>query len=551
MSSLHGLEDSLRNSFAVLDLVRDVSSKVTHFVRGFCERLGLDRGVEVLISLRRFDEIEKEGIIGVEERGRLIKEVVCGYYDPRRRLIVLSLPCVVAKRSLDKTIAHELIHHCQYTRGSSTSKSVCRVSLSVEQGEEVEMVLPYFARPHEIEAYDKQEELAKRLREIEEYKEVESLVERLYCTLNFNQNVKIHSSRLMTRKAKAVVMLLGTTNVITYCCLHYMTEVVPALLDIYMGAFGRDHLISIIEQATKIYYEELLRNAERDVRERFERKVQETLRSRELTSIAREEQFRRQVEEIPKAFFQTTNVKSMILSPRGDDMLELHVVTDRGYALCIVNKLAPLPLVPLLLMPKKDVNVEDVFSGDIGLKLTYDQVIQGTAQVNLPSNKLTELKVLLGKGINVIEELKGLCKEFRSSSTLRSLELIALISLLGWTPHKHLLLLEELNGMIKVWCRSREEAEETEGVLICGDLKISGGVLGMSCEIGIKEALEKLNDVDHHKDFLENFIIKTLIDRLLWKYYIECAFERKIEQSRKELEVLLEKWEVEFKEPHN
>ena len=530
MSSLHGLEDSLRNSFAVLDLVRDVSSKVTHFVRGFCERLSLDRGVEVLISLRRFDEIEKEGIIGVEERGRLVKEVVCGYYDPRRRLIVLSLPCVVAKRSLDKTIAHELIHHCQYTRGPSTSKSVCGVSLSVEQGEEVGMVLPYFARPHEIEAYDKQEELAKRLREIEEYKEVESLVERLYCTLNFEQSVKTRIRRLMACETE----LLGTHR-LSIACLHYATEVVPTLLDIYIGAFGRDHLISIIERATRVY-EGLLRDAERDVKECFEQKVQESLRSRGLTSIAREERFRRYVEEIPKTLFRTTNVKSMILSPRGDNMLESHVVTDRGYALYIVNESAPSPLVPLLLMPKKDVNVGDVLSGDINLKLTYDQLIEGVGQVRLPSNKLTELKVLLGKGINVIEELKGLCKEFRHSSTLNSLELIALISLLGWTPHEHSLLFEELNGMVKVWCMFREKAEEVGGVLICDDLKVSSGVLGMRCEVGIKEALEKLKDIAHHRDFIENFIIKPLIDRLLWSYYQECTFEHEVRQQLKQLE---------------
>jgi len=91
--------------------------------------------------------------------------VVCDYYDPYKRLIVASLPCAVEMRGRDfsgelpGTLAHELVHHCQFTCRSQLCKNICSVWLTAEEAQEISRMLPYDKRHHEVEARCKEREL--------------------------------------------------------------------------------------------------------------------------------------------------------------------------------------------------------------------------------------------------------------------------------------------------------------------------------------------------------------------------------------------------------
>jgi hypothetical protein len=58
-----------------------------------------------------------------------IKEIY-GYYDPQRKIIALSPPCVRDEEISSLTLAHELIHHCQFTYRSKVCSDVCEYWLS-------------------------------------------------------------------------------------------------------------------------------------------------------------------------------------------------------------------------------------------------------------------------------------------------------------------------------------------------------------------------------------------------------------------------------------
>jgi hypothetical protein len=113
--------------------------------------------------------------------------VICGYYNPEVKQIVLSYLCLIDDKELNfnrlfGTIAHELIHHCQYTCTTSSCREICRVNISIEEGYRIKEVLPYGLRPHEIEAYDKQNALADEIRRILG-DEIKALVRKLDVTL--------------------------------------------------------------------------------------------------------------------------------------------------------------------------------------------------------------------------------------------------------------------------------------------------------------------------------------------------------------------------------
>jgi hypothetical protein len=143
-----------------------VSSRLTELARETCRELGLDLGVSALASLERIYEDREYG------------REICGYYDPVRRLVVVSLPCLAEGEDLAgrlaETLAHELVHHCQFTRGP-----LCEVHLDPGLAARVDAALPYRLRPHEVEAYGKQRELAERLRRARGFDEAVSYARRL------------------------------------------------------------------------------------------------------------------------------------------------------------------------------------------------------------------------------------------------------------------------------------------------------------------------------------------------------------------------------------
>jgi ankyrin repeat protein len=150
--------------------LEEVSSKLTELAGRACQELGLNPDVSVLVSLERFCEDRECG------RG------ICGYYDPSRRLAVVSLPCLAEEGDLAgrlaETLAHELVHHCQFTRGR-----LCEVHLDPELAAKMDTALPYRLRPHEVEAYERQGDLAERLRGVRDFDEAVNLLVRLYPPL--------------------------------------------------------------------------------------------------------------------------------------------------------------------------------------------------------------------------------------------------------------------------------------------------------------------------------------------------------------------------------
>jgi Zn-dependent protease with chaperone function len=97
------------------------SNRLTELVRDFAKRKGLDPSVEVEISLKRFIEPE------VEEGPEAPRIITCGYYNPVNKRIVLSYPCIANESDhvvALKTLAHELIHHCQFTCSTQLCKGM-------------------------------------------------------------------------------------------------------------------------------------------------------------------------------------------------------------------------------------------------------------------------------------------------------------------------------------------------------------------------------------------------------------------------------------------
>jgi hypothetical protein len=150
-----------------------------------------------LISLELFEERDKEGV----SKDKGVKVIICGYYDPNKRLIVISLPCVINKGTLAETLAHELVHHCQFTCRTGACKEICVISLNPKEAEEIREMLPYSIRPYEVEAYNNEERVVWRIRNLEEFEDLEELIKRLYNTLNYKWSGSIYTSRYVATLA--------------------------------------------------------------------------------------------------------------------------------------------------------------------------------------------------------------------------------------------------------------------------------------------------------------------------------------------------------------
>jgi hypothetical protein len=106
---------NLQNTLTLIYVLKEASKELTNLINSIAEILNLDPSLELVISLRNFIEPQVEGTSEGESRER-----ICGYYDPEKKQIVLSYPCLINGAELDldrlfRTIAHELVHHCQYT----------------------------------------------------------------------------------------------------------------------------------------------------------------------------------------------------------------------------------------------------------------------------------------------------------------------------------------------------------------------------------------------------------------------------------------------------
>jgi hypothetical protein len=169
--------DLLHTDF-IKELLSRFSEVLTKLFKDLCKDLNLDHDVAVEISNAKFIEPDSD-------------PMVCGYYDPSKRLIVASLPCAVEMRGRDfsgkllGTLAHELVHHCQFTCRSQLCKNICSVWLTAEEAQEISRMLPYDKRPHEVEARCKEKELGEVIwNKIKEEQEARELLASLILFLS-------------------------------------------------------------------------------------------------------------------------------------------------------------------------------------------------------------------------------------------------------------------------------------------------------------------------------------------------------------------------------
>lgn len=162
----------------LLDVLADLSVKLTDFARNVCVNLNLDTNIRVIPTLMLRYEHEVEGGLGGfgwEVRTVVLERIekkltIPAWYDPESKTIFIYFELGPDEFCL--ALAHELIHHCQYTCHSETCRGVCEYWLNLDKGREIGESIPYNLRPHEIEAYSKDEELCRRVRELKGFNEV-------------------------------------------------------------------------------------------------------------------------------------------------------------------------------------------------------------------------------------------------------------------------------------------------------------------------------------------------------------------------------------------
>jgi len=333
----------LESSLALWEAVEKASSIMTEFTRGACSELGLDPQVEVLLSFNHFREEDFERIRGEEGGRKKSQSVICGYYYPERRLIVLSLPCIIGglgssgsdhewEERLAETLAHELVHHCQFTQGH-----LCEIHLNPELALRVRETLPYEARPHEVEAYEKQAELAPKLKSVKGFYEATRCIERLY------------SPKAETATAGPFVFSNSVRGI--------LDDHVKAFAESLVGLAGKD----AVEDAQY-----------------------ETVSKKLLTSA--------------QAFLGSTRAKTLLVRSNNDESLTYFYVTEKGFAFAITsdeksilamlilisdNFRGNLPLFPFSLKPEErptllELNTpQDPFGSSAleQLVLSYDQLL--------------------------------------------------------------------------------------------------------------------------------------------------------------------------------
>jgi hypothetical protein len=183
------LEEPPEASKQLRKILDDLSRDLTDFTKSVCVDVSLNLNIRVLPSLIKFTEHEIKNFtktdFGAEiktiVRERIEEKIaICGYYDPERKVIVLSIPCILyGGNEIDKfctTLAHELIHHCQFTCHSSSCEGICKYWLNPDEGREIDETIPYNLRPHEIEAYSKDEEFCKKIKEMKGFNEIISKI---------------------------------------------------------------------------------------------------------------------------------------------------------------------------------------------------------------------------------------------------------------------------------------------------------------------------------------------------------------------------------------
>lgn len=493
--------ENLKSSFELWNIVKEVSYRVATFVKNLCRILGLDQSVDVVVSLNDFNEL----LIETRSGNSSGKEIVCGYYEPRDKLIVLSLPCII-KGSFSETLAHELIHHCQYTCRQGHCKNLCEVLLSIEEGKRVGIAMPYGIRPHEVEAYSKQKELAKKLEELEDYREVENLIRRLYSTrslsLNFDEIGKDIKSSMESP---------------TYSFFSYA-------LSTYARNFGADTLTRVLRQHVEKYYGMLAE----EVRECFEREAEDLLNlvgaGKRGSQVGIVEGLALALSKLypinPVEILKKSNVKFITLTPCRDG-LDIYIVTSHGYALRINthSEYPPLASLEIKFSNAKAVSLYKIIDGN---KVVVETLL-GTAQIRISGNEIAKAKVILKRDIDAVGRVRKLCKKLDKPLHIKGLDLIALLCFLGFVLHNaQSLKFEKLDdSVIRIQYATNTKSRE---LFVCSNTVVYVDS-EIRKEISVSEALEKI--IARDKSFFDEFIINPLFSGALKNTVLGCVVAEK------------------------
>uniref|UniRef100_A0A7J2TBU2 Uncharacterized protein n=1 Tax=Ignisphaera aggregans TaxID=334771 RepID=A0A7J2TBU2_9CREN len=329
---------NVQNAFTLYAILKLASRKLTDIVKEIVSLLNLDSHIEVLVSYLNLTEAQAEG---VPERVSLTK--ICGYYDPIAKLIILYYPCLVKNEELNfdrvfKTIAHELIHHCQYTCREQGCRNVCEVFITPGEVAVIRRVLPYELRPHEIEAFSKQEELAEEIRQ-RWGKEIEYVLLRLHTTLRPPINVVDEVLKQFESSSRSA---------------DY-EHAIEALVKSYVG---KDTLIFEVTKAVnaiKSFVDEGLKNESQSIRSCVEYEL------RNVDRLLRD--YASSIRKIFTEEFLGACVKSLIFTSipvsNGESILKVYVATDAGFAIAIAFTEAP-PLTTVTLQPLQPFKISDM-----------------------------------------------------------------------------------------------------------------------------------------------------------------------------------------------
>ena len=463
-----------------------VSSRLTELARETCRELGLDLGVSALASLERIYEDSEYG------------REICGYYDPVRRLVVVSLPCLAEEEKklagrLAETLAHELVHHCQFTRGR-----LCEVHLDPELAAKVDAALPYMLRPHEVEAYGKQRELAERLRRVKGFDEAVGYARRLLSPevvlppLSEVAEALLRAPALK-ESARLIAELIGE--------------------DLLSAVRNLEKRLQVIEDET--------------VKECYKKEITDYLQKIErnpVDTIA--EELRKRTEIFLKQKVEKGIAKIIAADP-GTAQSRAYVVFSNGIAIGFDLKKGAPPLLPLLL---ETTGWGFSSKEPIRLQVTLAQILKGAARAGS-----YEFKVKVLPRENIAESL---CKELHETYEKYWLKvhtadvLLALLLLSGWK-------------MQALECKRFGEAEcfavavEDLGSMGRLELLVPSGVRVRDEDLDIDAPLKDVVERLRNEEGSRNFIVRYFTVDFIYKIIFEC---------NENLKKMLKEWEEETKQ---
>jgi len=433
--------------------LEEVSSKLTELAGRACQELGLNPDVSVLVSLERFCEDRECG------RG------ICGYYDPSRRLAVVSLPCLAEEGDLAgrlaETLAHELVHHCQFTRGR-----LCEVHLDPELAAKVDAALPYRLRPHEVEAYERQRDLAERLRGVRGFDEAVGYARRLLSpevVPPLSEVVKALSwAPALAESARFIVELAGG--------------------DLLLSMRGIAEKVKKVENET--------------VRECLEGAATRLLRELEEDPVGAV------AGELRSAVRGLLGSVKAIIVDSGTALSRAYVVLSSGAAVGFDLREGPLPPLSLLLKSGR----EPEFGELGGLRVEPARIVQGAFEAGG-----YEFKVEVLQRRTAAECLREELRRAREEPSFSASDLLALLSLGGWrAPALETRRLGDAEYLaVSVEAGSAGRAE----LLVPSDARVKDERLRIDAPL--REAVEVLRDRERARDFIVRYFEKKYYEDLL------------------------------------